>query len=198
MSLITLPSWFKPDGFALRQSTTQRAHSSPFGGSEQVVDLLNDRWIANVSLPLRLHRDAAEVEAFVASMRGMTNTVNLYHFVRKVPRGTMRGTPTTINNPAAQGSASLLIAATVGATLLAGDLIGVSGLLLQVADDCVANGSGNITVPLVNRLRKSIPAGTAVVWDKPTAPFRMMSTPAVQYVPGYAEGVSLDFAEVIL
>lgn len=197
MSLIALPSWFKPDGFALRLSTTQRAHSSPFGGSEQVVDLLNDRWIASVSLPLRLHRDAAEVEAFVASMRGMTNTVNLYHFVRKAPRGTMRGSPTVISLTG-QGSAYMVINATVGSTLLAGDLISVGGLLLMVALDTGADPGGNMGVTLVNRLRKNIAAGTPVVWDRPTAPFRLMSTPAVQYVPGYSEGVSLDFAEVVV
>jgi hypothetical protein len=196
VSTIALPSWFKPDGFSLRLSTTQRVHSSPFGGSEQAVDLLNDRWIASVSIPPRLHNDASDVEAFVASMRGMTNTVNLYHFVRKVPRGTLRGSP-LVNN-ITQGSSNLYLFAVAGQTLLAGDMVGAGGLLFQVASDCVTNGVGDLIVPVVNRVRKTLPALTPVIWDKPTAPFRLMSTPSVQYVPGYAEGVSLDFAEVIL
>lgn len=201
MSTITLPVGFCPNAFSLRLATVQRAHSSPFGGSEQVVDLLNDRWMASMTLPMRLHSDAAKYEAFVASMRGMTNTVNLHHFVRKVPRGTMRGAPVTYFSPTAQGSDHIIIRTVpnlVGVTLLAGDLIGVDGLLLQVAADCVSVADGGINVPLVNRVRRQIPIGVPVTWDRPTAPFRLMSAPSVQYVPGYAEGVSLDFAEVIV
>lgn len=197
MSSIALPSWFKPDTFSLRQAIVQRVHSSPFGGSEQAVDMLNDRWMANVSIPPRMHVDAADVEAFVASMRGMTNTVNLPHFVRKVPRGTMRGSPTMYSAPALQGTNFIIINATVGSTLLAGDMIGIGGLLLMVALDTGADGAGHMGITLVNRLRKNIAAGTAVVWDQPTAPFRLVSQPSVQFVPGYAEGVSLDFVEAI-
>jgi hypothetical protein len=196
MTTITWPAGVVPDTFALRLSATQRVHASPFGGSEQVVDLLNDRWMISMSLPKRTRAQAAAIEAFINAMRGMTNTVNLYHFGRKTPRGTMVGSPTC--NAASQGAASVTLAsAGAGATLLAGDMIGVSGQLLQVAADATANGSGVITVTLVNRLRAAITGGSAVTWDRPTVPFRLVSSPAVLHVPGYAESVSLDFAEVI-
>jgi hypothetical protein len=193
---IGLPSGFVPDTFSLRLQTTQRVNSSPFGGSEQVVDMLNDRWVISLSLPNRTRDQAAAIEAFIAALRGMTDTASLYHFGRKVPRGTMRGTPTS--QAAGQGSGSLLINSVVGATLLAGDMIGVGGLLLQVATDCTANGSGVITAPLVNRLRKAISASAAVTWDMPTAPFRLASTSGVMHVPGYAQSISLDFIEAIV
>lgn len=197
MATIALPAAFAARDFMMELVTNQASFSAPFGGSEQVADRLNDRWLISLTTPSRSSADAAQIEAFVNAMRGMTNTCNLYHMQRKVPRGTMRGTPTTINNPALQGGNSLTIAAAPGVTLLAGDMIGVAGLLLQVAEDCTANGSGNITVPLVNRLRKSFAAGSAVTWDRPTAPFRLMTNASVLYQPGYAEGVSLDFAEAI-
>ena len=197
MTTITFPTGVAPDAFALRLSATQRVHASPFGGSEQVVDLLNDRWMISMSLPKRTRAQAAAIEAFINAMRGMTNTVNLYHFGRKEPRGTMRGSPTC--QVAGQGDGAIVLnSAGAGATLLAGDLIGISGLLLQVASDVAADGSGVMVVTLVNRLRKQITGGSAVTWDRPAVPFRLISTPAVQHVPGYAEGVSLDFAEVIL
>ena len=196
MTTITFPTGVAPDTFALRLSATQRVHASPFGGSEQVVDLLNDRWMISMSLPKRTRAQAAAIEAFINAMRGMTNTVNLYHFGRKTPQGTMVGSPTC--NAASQGAASVTLAsAGAGATLLAGDMIGVSGQLLQVAADATANGSGVITVTLVNRLRAAVTGGSAVTWDRPTVPFRLVSSPAVLHVPGYAESVSLDFAEVI-
>jgi len=196
MTTITFPTGVAPDGFMLKLNTTQRAHASPFGGSEQVVDLLNDRWRIAMTLPKRTIVQAGAVEAFINAMRGMTNTVNLYHWRRQAPVGTMRGSPTC--NAASQGAASVTLAsAGAGATLLAGDMIGISGLLLQVATNCTANGSGVIVVPLVNRLRAAITGGSAVTWDKPTAPFRLVSDSGVEHVPGYVEGVALDFAEVI-
>ena len=196
MATITLPAGFSPRDFTMRLVTNQRSFSSPFGGSEQVVDLLNDRWSISLTMPSSSSANAARIEAFVNAMRGMTNTCNLYHMQRKAPRGTMRGSPTC--GAASMGAASVtLSSAGVGATLLAGDMIGISGLLLQVAADATANGSGVMTVTLVNRLRTAISGGAAVTWDKPTAPFRMLSTGSVNYQPGYADGVSLDFAEVI-
>ncbi|MNL18904.1 hypothetical protein D3C87_1400760 [compost metagenome] len=160
-----------------------------------MIDLLNDRWLISLSLPNRKFADAAVIEAFIASLRGMTNTVALYHWVRKVPRGTMRGAPTVA--AASAGTGSLTITTTVGATLLAGDMIGVGGLLLQVATDATADGAGAMVVSIVNRLRTAVAGGTAVVWDRPTAPFRLASPSAIQYIPGYAPEVSFDFVEAI-
>lgn len=197
MTTIAFPTGILPNAFSIYLQTVQRVHASPFGGSEQVIDLLNDRWLITMSLPptTKTYRSAA-VMAFIAALRGMTNTVNLYNFKQPTPRGTMRGSPTC--NAASQGAASVTLAsAGAGATLLAGDMIGISGLLLQVAADATANGSGVMTVTIVNRLRAAISGGSAVTWDRPTAPFRLLSTPAVQYLPGYADGVALDFAEVI-
>lgn len=197
MATIALPSSFRPESFSMRMSTNQRTFASPFGGSEQVNDMLNDRWTATVSIPRRGSDTQAGIEAFVNAMRGQTNTCNLWHMQRPVPRGTMRGTPTMYSNPALQGADFIIINATVGSTLLAGDLIGVGGLLLMVAGDTGADGAGHMGISLVNRLRKQIPAGTAVTWDRPSAPFRLMTNASVLYQPGYAEGVSLDFAEAI-
>jgi len=195
MSVIAVPSGLKPNSFAMRQQTAQISFASPYGGSEQVLDMGNERWMISMSLANRTFADAARIEAFIAACRGMTNTVALYHWIRKQPRGTMRGTPQT--NGVTAGAASILIYTTAGATLLAGDMFGAGGLLFQVAADCVANGSGELLTPIVNRVRRDLAPLTPVVWDKPTAPFRLISNSAVQYIPGYATEVSLDFAEAV-
>lgn len=159
----------------------------------QVVDLLQDYWTATMSLPPRTRANAAAIEAFLNSFRGLVQTVDLYHFARPIPRGTMRGTPTVEVHWG--GDSTIGILTTPGATLEAGDMIGASGRLLQVAEHCVADGSGHLIAPIVNRLSKTVAAGGAVTWDKPTAAFRLMSPASVLHVPGYAEGVSLDFIE---
>lgn len=199
MSAVTLPVPFAPNSCALKLSVNQRVNASPFGGSEQAVDLLNDRWLMSLDLPPSYQSQGAGLEAFINAMRGQSNWVALYHFVRQVPRGTMRGS-LTMSSAAAQGASSLVVTGGAGqasTTLLAGDLIGVSGLLFMVASDCVANGSGVITAPIVNRLRVALGSGLTVTWNRPTALFRLISTPVVEYAPGLASGVSFELAEYI-
>lgn len=176
--------------------TIQRANADPYGGSEQVVDMLNDRWMCHLTLPVELFAQAAAVEAFLHSFRGQVNTVNLWHFARSAPRGTMRGTP-TIASPVAQGASSLPIQAVAGETLLAGDMVGAGGMLFMAAADATANGAGLLTLSIVNRVRVALAAGAAVTWDKPTAPFRMLSHTGVLYERGITEEVQCTLGEVI-
>lgn len=160
MSLITYPiatapDAFCPQNFAAQMRVNQRAHASPFGGSEQVVDMLNDRWAVTMDLPPCTQDDASQREAFFNALRGQVNHTELYHFGRPTPRGTLASSQGLIFD-APQGAASVTIATTAGATLLAGDMLGVDGLLLQCAADCVADSSGVLVVPLVNRLRRAV------------------------------------------
>jgi hypothetical protein len=196
MTAFALPTWFQADGFSLTMQTMQRAFSSTFGGSEQVIDQSNDRWIATLSAAPRTFDEAAAMEAFINGLRGMTNTVAIYHLLRRQPRGTLRGSP-VLSAPVFVRDPNLPMTATPGATLLAGDMLGCSGQLLQVRDDVTADAGGSMNVTLVNRLRFNAAAGAAVVWDRPTAPFRLASRPAVQFVPGYAQGVPFDFVEAV-
>ena len=179
------------------QSVTQRVSASPFGGSEQAIDLLNDRWLCSVELPPSRQAAAAAIEAFIGAMRGQTNTVQLWHFSRPQPQGTVRGT-LTLSATAAQGASSIVVTGCSPSTgtLKAGDLLGVGGLLLMVASDCTA-AAGVITVPITNRLRTAQSSGAAVTWDKPKGTFRMLSTNGVQYAPGLAQGANFDFGEAI-
>lgn len=197
MSLVTLPVAFRPRSCQLTLSCNQRVNAAPFGGSEQAIDLLNDRWLLSCELPAARHANAAWRDGFIAALRGQVNTVALWHFARPAPRGSVRGT-LALASAAAQGASSITVSGCTPSTgtLLAGDMLGVGGLLVVVASDCTATG-GTITVPLGNRLRSAKGSGTSVVWDKPTAPFRMLSGSGVQYQPGAADPTSFDFGEAI-
>lgn len=197
MSTITVPTQFAPRACTFTLNVNQRVNAAPFGGSEQAIDLLNDRWLCSVELAPQYNANAAYIEAFIAALRGQTNTCALWHFTRPAPRGTVRGT-LTLGSSAAQGAASLTISgcSPTNGTLLAGDMLGVGGLLLMVAADATASG-GSITVTLANRLRTAQSSGAAVTWNKPTTPFRLLATSGVQYTPGVASPVSFDFGEKI-
>jgi hypothetical protein len=149
MTLLALPSTFRAESFSMQLLTNERAFASPYGGSEQVIDMLNDRWSITMTLPRGTQEDAARNEAFVNALRGMTNTCLLWHMKRRIPLGTMRGAPTA--QAAAAGAGGLVINTTAGATLVAGDMIGVAGLLCQVFEDATANGAGVMAVNLANR-----------------------------------------------
>jgi hypothetical protein len=198
MTVLTWPSALLPSTFRLTQVTNQRVYASPFGGSEQTFDMLNDRWLISMDLPVMAPADAAAIEGFLNSFRGQTNTVAIGHAARPTPLGKMRGAM-ALAMAAPQGAGTIVItsAGQAGKTLLAGDLLGLGGLLLMVAADCTADGSGTITVPLTNRLRAAQSAAAPVSWNRPTANFRLVTSTGVQYIPGMANAVSLEFAEAI-
>lgn len=175
----------------------QRSSSDPFGGSEQVVDMLKDRWTISLALDELTYEQGADVEAYINSMRGASNTTPLHHFVRPVPRGTARGT-LTLSSAAAQGAGVLQVAGVTpsNGTFLRGDMLGTGGLLVMVQASCVAV-AGAVTIPIVNRLRVAVASGTSVVWNKPTAPFRLVSKTSVQYQPNITDSVQLEFREAV-
>lgn len=82
-------------------------------------------------------------------------------------------------------------------TLLAGDMIGAGGQLFQVRDDVTAAANGTMLVPVINRVRSAIAAGTAVLWDRPTATFFCPSQYAgASFQPGAADAIALDLEEI--
>lgn len=199
MTTVALPSVFRVTQFSMPMTANVRSNSSQYGGSEQVIDFLNDRWKIKLEVGVSQMAIGAVVEAFIASLRNGVNTVNLYHYARPTPRGTMRGI-LTMSAGAAIGAASIVVTGGVGqagTTLLAGDLLGVGGLLLMVQDDATANGSGVITVNLVNRLRVAQSSGASVTWNQPSAAFRVTGNPAVLYVGTRIESVAFDFVEAV-
>ena len=197
MSVITLPAAFQPTTCQLTMRVNQRVTASPFGGSEQAVDLLNDRWVMTCELPPRLMRDGGWLEAFIGQLRGQTNTTRVHHFARPYPLGTLRGT-LTLSAPAIQGARSLSVTGCVPSTgtLLAGDMLEVGGLLVMVGEDCTAV-AGVITAPITNALRVAQSSGAAVTWSKPSVSVRLLETSGVGYAPAIANGTSFDFGEAI-
>jgi hypothetical protein len=200
MSVIALPSIWQVSACRLTPSVNQRVSAAPFGGSEQAVDLLNDRWLMHVELTRNSYANAQAIEAFIGALRGQTNTANLWHFARPNIAGTLAGA-LTLSAAAAQGAASVSINATTGTTLKAGDLFNVAtptgGVLLLMCAADATSSAGVAAVTITNRLRVALSSGAAVSLVKPTATFRLQATSHVGYSPGIADVVSLDFAEAI-
>jgi hypothetical protein len=86
-----------------------------------------------------------------------------------------------------------------GATLLAGDWLGLTGgQLVRVVADATATDAGAMTVEVRHMLRAAVASGTAVTLDKPTALYvRTEAGIALPRMPGNVDpGMSLDLVEV--
>ena len=195
---LSLPSWFDVAECELSLMPEVRGFMGPFGGPTEVQDLLGDRWHMRLTMPEGDFRWGSRTEALFNALRGGAQWLRLYHFAKPAPRGTARGSM-VLSGAVAQGANSLTISGVAaGATLQAGDMVGHNGeQLFQVYDDATANGSGVVTVTTVNRARKAIASGQAIVWDKPTIPFQLLDTQGVPtaFVRGRVRGQQVEFVE---
>lgn len=195
-SIGTWPASIEPITCRMVMQTSQIVNAAQNGGSEQVVDLLADRWMCYLTLPQAYPADARAIEAFVARFRGQVNTVNLWHFASPTTQGTISGSP-TVSGAHSLGASTLEIQAAAGETVKAGDMLGAGGLLLMVAEDATADGSGVLTVTLTNRLRTALADGAEVTLTKPTAAFRLLACSGVGYVGALSDEVTMTLGEAV-
>lgn len=189
---------FEPREFVVGASVPKSAFAGFFTGSSQSVSHLADRLRISITLLPCSPDEGALREAFITELVSAGHWVRLWHMIRSVPRGTLRGSP-TISANAAAGARSVEISTTPGATLLGGDMLGAAGQLLPVGyAGAVADGGGNIIVPLQIPLRLPVSIGQAVTWAAPTGTFQLaLDQVDVSYARGrWQQPVQLPFREV--
>lgn len=82
------------------------------------------------------------------------------------------------------------------ATLKAGDMLGLGGALVQVASNAIADAAGVMTVSILPKLLAEVAAGTAVVWDRPTANFMARASGhPVGHSANYGEPFEVDLVQ---
>jgi hypothetical protein len=162
---------------------------SPLTGSVSTLEIPGARWVFRLGYDPAYFGEQAEREALWSAVRGQANRLALYHFARPAPRGTMRGSP-TLGATAAAGATTINISGS--GTLLAGDMLGIGGQLVQV----VANTSSLSSTQIQPAIRTSRSGGTPVVWDKPTSTFLLM-TPGVSvpYGPALGDAFEVELME---
>lgn len=185
--------------FELRLIPNLRTFVGPYTPTTQVLDFLGERWAARVDLPPTTDDIvAAAREAFFDRLKGMANQVTIGHLQKSAPQGTMRGAP-TLNGAVAQLANTCAITTTAGATLLAGDMLGINGQLIRVMANATADGTGAMTIEFQPRARVAWTTGLPVVWSAPTANFMLKTpdAPPTVWVPGYVEGCSFELIEAL-
>jgi hypothetical protein len=178
--------------------TSRTAWSAPYTGQTQSVTHLADRLRITLELPSVREALAGGREAYLMGAGSAGNWILMGHLQRPTPLGTLRGTPVAAA-AAAAGAHEISITTTAGATLLAGDVLGVASQLIQCAyGGAVADGSGHMTLPLVLPLRRAVALGATFSWDRPTGTFQVLNLdPIFDYSSARRQmGLTVELAEV--
>lgn len=130
-------------------------------------------WVLTVRMMPVTIEEARTRAAFFAALRGQVKRAVAWMFHHPKPAGTIAGS-VTLGSTAAAGATSLVLAATTGHTLKAGDFIGAGGQIFMVMADAVS-ASGSMTVTVEPPARAQITSGSTVTLNKPTAKFFVTS-----------------------
>lgn len=180
MAIITFPSTLA----FVRQGWGQKRFDLGFengdSGAQQTRILAPPRWLCSLNSDSELDREnSAAWRALILSLQGRLNQLAMWDELNPAPRGTLRGS-LTLAVATDPGARTLLVTGgpeQAYATLLAGDWIGVgSGVtrqLVSVVEDVQADASGVISPTFTTPMRYVQALGSPVVWDRPTALFRM-------------------------
>lgn len=180
--------------FGIRQSVI--LSTSPLDGQTQTAEVLGARWVCTVTYTAANNGDRAQFEGLFAALRAQVNRLSMGHPLRRLPRGTMRGSPTTSGSTSALSN-TVNIAATTGQTLLAGDMIGIGTQLFMVTANAVSVAGVMTGVNISAPVRTAITAGTAVVWDWPRALWIVNGDSVrVPLTPVASPAFSVDLVEV--
>ena len=205
MAAITLPvtRGFVPAEFALTLKSNFVESRSVYSGYLQSVENAGSSyWTARIVWPARSTGSeaySAAVEGLIHRLRSRVDTLSVWDMRRPAPLGTMRASP-VLNGSIAQYASTIGIRnAVAGATLLAGDKIGISGQLHVVTQDATANGSGIFTgVTIDPPVRAARTDGSAITWDKPTANF-VLAQNEISFQRNLAtfDAIAIDLQEVL-
>lgn len=203
MSIITLPAGIYFGAFAVSQKRFDLKETSAATGDARERLIAPPRWRLRFAPPTTgvPYSQAGLWKTMLLQLRGGINHLAAYDVAQPAPAGTMRGAP-VLSGTAAAGATSMGVSgATAGGTLLPGDWLQVgtglgSQLVAVSAAVTLAGGAG--TIQFEPPLRQAYGAGTAVLWDKPVAHYKMMSdAPEWAYTPGafLMTGFACDFME---
>ncbi len=196
MTAYAWPGW-RVSSFELRIQPNTRTFVGPYTPNVQVLDFMGERWVCKMSVvPSTDPLVGAAMEAFFDRLKGPANQIVLGHQKFSAPQGTMRGTP-VLTASVAQLANTATLTTTAGATLRAGDMLGINGQLVRVMADATADGAGHMMIEFQPRARVAWTIGAVVTWNAPTANFMMKADSApITWVPGYSDAITVELIEV--
>lgn len=188
MSTITWPSGIVPSTAKWGIKANTQVFVSELNGSVQTVELPGARITCTFEFAKLEREDAAELEAFLARLRGQANRAQIPVFGRLTARGEWGGSPVVDNEV---GSPTL---SQTGGSLYVRGLtpfttgkkgtwlnIGSGGQLVQVVVDFTADSNGTAQLTVEPPIRSAPADGTALVITDPVLPKAILDDPHVEW-----------------
>lgn len=203
MAIVTWPlddADLCPNQMTLALRSNVLIRNSTMNGEIQTSQIPGTRWVMGLTLPPNISQLVqSKIEALITSAEGQAHRFAIPHLNRRVPNGTMRGNPVSLG--AIRGARSMVISSTTNATLLPGDMLGVTtsmgAQLIMVTGSYTTPGTGSIMITFAGPLRGAVAIGSGVIWNAPTAIFISTSTDiAVSHAVDGNPGVRLELMEV--
>lgn len=197
MAVYVFPESLGPNSFGMQMVGNVMVNQSPMNKAVQRVEFAGDLWLVRAEFPPMGREEFRPVRAFFNRFRGMAHTLRIWDLAHPEPYGTLRGAP-TLALAAVEGANQVVIAGAAGATLIAGDMIGItlSTGVVQLCETAAASGTGTITVDITPPLRRSAAFGAAVVWNRPKVDVILTTPPFGIDIVAVADGFTFEAIEV--
>lgn len=180
---LSLPATTDIAAIKIRKSNAVAASISPFTLTAQVQEHQGEAWGATVQLRAMTRADGNKWAAFLAVLRGPSNTFLLGDPHNTAPLGAAKSTPGAplVMGASQTGSSLVFDGAPNNVTdyLLAGDWMqlgtGTTSRLYMVVEDVSSNGSGEVTASISPDLRSSPANNDTVTLTNTVSRFRLAS-----------------------
>jgi hypothetical protein len=193
MSIITFPDDIWVTRMRWEQMRMDLTHTSPQAGVTQAVTYGSPRWTVSLEIDRSREASAGSAKALLMQLRGQINQLALWDIARPTPLGTISGSATLSGNHLV--GATTISLSGVSGTVKKGDWLGVGSGQTRQLVMVVADSNAN-SVTIEPPLRFSQSSGTSVVYNKPTALFRLSTARQGWDSSGiYLENLTLDLIE---
>ena len=148
---------------------------SPLSGTIQTLDRGGEAWRVRMVFRNLTGDEKAVLKAFLVKLNGQQHRFTV-HDHSNVQRGSFGGTP-LVNGADQTGSSLLIDGCSTGITnwIRAGDMFSVNGELKMAVADANSDGSGEVTLTFVPRLREAPADGASIDTSDATGTFILES-----------------------
>ena len=199
---LALPAFRVVNSFRFGLARAAAVSRSPFTGAEQVYEWPAAAWSAGFDVMAKTPAEWAQLDGFIAALRGRVGTVLIGP--RHVPRPTGTANTSGVLAGAASAGARALSLSGLGntRTLAAGDFLhlgsGATARLYCVSEPATSNSGGAATVSIEPPLRVALAGGSAVTLTRPMTVMRSVANEiTVDLQPLGLRLASLAFVEAI-
>lgn len=196
MAVFAFPPALCPTKFGMQVVGNVWINQSPMNKATTRVEVPGSLWVMRAEFPPMGREEFRPIRAFFNRFRGQANTLRVWDLAHEAPYGTLRGAP-TLASSAVEFANAIVVTGTAGATLIAGDLLGVTLAtgFVQLVEVVGVSGTGTINVDINPPLRRAASAGAAIVWDKPYVDMILTTPPFPMDIVAVSDGFAFEAIE---